>query len=156
MSEAALKIEEIVREPATVRRFELADLSTHGGWLLKRLAAIFPDLGERAIAGYLTNLVYNNEHMFLCQPHAVALAQMTSSPGIRPTKLVQERFVFVEDKNDKEQLEDAADFYINMRQWGRQAGAERIIVMENSDVPKSLVELRLGRLFDTKISHARV
>ena len=154
MAELAL-IEEI-REPATVRRFELADLSTHGAWLLKRLALIFPDMPERAIAGYLTNLVFNNEHLFLCQPHAVALAQMISSPGIRPVKMVQERFVFVEDKTDKEQLEDAADFYVNMKQWGKQAGAERIIVMENSDVPKSLVEARLGRLFDTKISHARI
>ena len=155
MAEAALKIEE-VREPAFMRRFETADLNTHGPWLLKRLMAIFPDMPERNVAGYLSNLIYNNEHQFLYQNHAVSLMQLVSSPGIRMAKIVQERFVFVEDRTDKDQLEAAADFYLMARQWAKQSGAERIIVMENSDVPKSLVEARLGRLFDTKISHARV
>ena len=155
MAEAALKIEES-REPAFVRRFELDDLSRHGPWLLKRFSAIFPDLGERAIAGYLSRLVYDNEHLFLSQDHAVALAQMTYTPGIRMARIVQERFVFVEDKDDKTQLEAAADFYTHIKQWAKRQDAERILVCENTDVPKSLIEAHLGRLFDTKISYARI
>jgi hypothetical protein len=145
-----------VREPAIVRRFETADLSRHGPWLLKRFMLKFPNFTEQAIGGYLSGLVFNNEHMFLYQNHAVALAQLTHSPGIRPVKLVQERFVWVEDRNNKSQLEDAADFYTHMRQWGKRQDAERIMVCEESDVPKTLIVARLGRVFDTTVSHARV
>lgn len=156
MAEAALKIEEPVHEFAAVRRFELADLSRHGPWLLKRFAAKFPDLGEKQIAGYLSRLVYDNEHSFLYQDHAVALAQIVHSPGIKMSRVVQERFVWVEDRTDKQQLEFAADFYVHMQQWAKRLDAERIIVCGDTDVPKTLIEARLGRLFDTKISHARV
>lgn len=159
MSEALSKIdtlEEVRREPAPVRRFEPADLSQHGPWLLKRFAVLFPEFTEQKIGGYLSNLVWDNEHSFLYQPHAVALFQVTHSPGIKTTKVVQERFVWVEDPKDKEQLEAAADFYTHIKLWATRQSAERIIVMENSDVPKALVELRLGRLFDTKISYARL
>jgi hypothetical protein len=154
MAEAALKIE--VREPAPVRRFELADLSKHGPWLMKRFAEKFPEFTEREVAGYLSRLIADNEHQFLYQDHAVALAQFIHSPGVRSTLVVQERFVWVEDREDKTQLEAAADFYLNMKDWARRLGAARIHVCESSDIPKSMIEARLGRLFDVKISHARV
>src|SRR5438132_2489497 len=153
MAEAALK--EIIHEPAFVRRFEMADLSKHGPWLLKRFMLKFPNFTERAIGGYLSGLVFNNEHMFLYQDHAVALAQLVHSPGIRAVKVVQEQFVWVEDRNDKEHLESAADFYIHMRQWGKAQDVERVVVCEDTDVPKQMIEARLGRIFDTKISYAR-
>ena len=155
MAEAALKIEE-VREPAFVRRFEIPDLSRHGGWLMKRFELKFPDMREQAIAGYLRALIFDNEHHFMFQDHAVALFQFVYSPGIKPVKLVQERFVWIEDKTDKAQLEDAADFYVAAHRWAKSKEAERIIVCEDTDVPKSLIEIRLGRVFDTKVSHARV
>ena len=155
MSEAALKEEVHVMAP--VRRFEPADLSQHGPWMLKRFAAKFPDFSEQAVASYLSQLVWDNEHMFLYQPHAVALAQIMNSPGIKTVKIVQERFVWVEDRNDKDQLENAADFYTHMQQWAkRQQGVARIIVCEDTDVPKAMIEARLGRIFDTKVSHVRV
>lgn len=154
MSEAALKIE--IREPAAVRRFEVADLSRHGPWLLKRFATKFPDLTEQQIGGYLRGLVAANGSQFLYQDHAVALAEVTYSAGIKRAMIVQERFVWVEDNKDKDQLENAADFYDNIKVWARGLGAERIIACEDSDVPKTLIEARLGRLFDTKISYARV
>jgi hypothetical protein len=154
MAEAALKEE--VHEPAVIRRFEMADLSKHGSWLIKRFTLKFPNFTERAIAGYLANLPYNNEHLFLYQDHAVALAQLVHSPGIRTVKIVQERFVWVEDRTVKEQLENAADFYLSMHQWGKAQDVERIVVCEDTDVPKAMIEARLGRIFDTKISHVRM
>ena len=155
MAEAALKIEE-VHEPAFVRRFELADLSQHGPWLMKRFAAKLPDIQEQRIAGYLRNMLFDNEHLFLFQDHAVALAQIVHSPGIRPVKIVQEQFVWVENREDKQQLEFAADFYSHMKAWAKRLDASRIYVCEDTDVPKALIEARLGRVFETKISHARV
>lgn len=154
MAEPALKIEP--REPAPVRRFEVADLSQHGPWLMKRFAAKFPDMTEQAIGGYLRGLTVANASMFLYQQNAVALAEVTFSAGIKRVMIVQERFVWVEDRTDKDQLEDAADFYDHMKNWAKSMGAERMILMEDTDVPKPLIEARVGRLFDTKISHARV
>ena len=154
MAEAAAKFE--IHEPAPMRRFSMADLSQHGPWLLKRFQLKFPNFAERAVAGYLTGLVTNNEHLFLYQDHAVALAQIVHSPGIRPVKQVQERFVWVEDRGAKQQLEDAADFYIRIHDWAKGLDAERIIVCEDTDVPKTLIEARLGRIFDTKVSHVRM
>ena len=146
----------VIHEPAFVRRFEMADLNTHGGWLLKSLQQAFPEMTETYVAGWLRGLLYSNEHLFLYQDNAVALAQTVSAPGIKSYKLIQEQFVWVEDKADKQQLEDAADFYIHFQVWAQRQGVERMIVMENSDVPKAKVEERLGRLFDTKVTHARV
>ena len=154
MGEAAEKIE--IHEPAFSRRFEIADLSRHGPWLMKRFLVKFPDMGEKQVAGYLNGLITNNEHMFLYQDHAVALAQIVASPGIKLSWAIQERFVWVEAREDKQQLLDAADFYLHMKQWAVRQGVERIIVCEDTDVPKTLIEQRLGRLFDTKITHARV
>lgn len=142
--------------PADIRRFGIADLSAHGGWILKRLLPLYPDVPERFIGGWLNGLIGDNEHLFLYQKRAVALAQVVSVPGLKPGKMVQERFVWVEDKNDKNQIEFAADFYLNFAEWGRGMRAERIICCENTDVPKSLIEARIGRLFDTKISYARL
>jgi len=153
---AAIETVEEIRQPAPVRRFEPADLSKHGPWLLKRFAMVFPDLPEKYVAGYLSGLIFDNEHAFFYQDHAVALAQMVHSPGIKTVKVVQERFVWVEDVKNKDQLENAADFYVHIKVWGIRQGAERIIVCENSDVSKPLIEQRLGRLFDTKVTHARV
>jgi hypothetical protein len=65
----------------------------------------------------------------LYQDHGVALAQLVHSPGIKPVKVVQERFVWVEDKTDKQQSEFAADFYTHMKLWAQRIGAERIIVI---------------------------
>jgi hypothetical protein len=147
---------EEVREPAAVRRFEIPDLSRHGPWLLKRFATVFPDFSEKQVAGYLNGLIYNNEHLFSYQEHAVALFALTHNPGIKTTLVAWERFVWVEDKTDKEQLEYAADFYSHAKRWAKASGAERIIVCENTDVPKSLIENRLGRVYDTKISFTRM
>lgn len=141
---------------ADIRRFGVADLSQHGGWILKRLQPLYPDVQETYIGGWMRGLIADNEHLFLYQKHAVALAQVVNTPGLRPGKMIQERFVWTEDKTDKEQLEYAADFYGHFVEWGRGLRAERIICCENTDVPKSLIEARVGRLFDTKISHARL
>ena len=158
MPEITFKIDEIVpvHVPAMVRRFSTADLSQHGGWILKRLQPLFPDCSEQWIGGWMRGLIGNNEHLFLYQPHAVALFQLINSPGLRPAKMIQERFVWVEDKADKDQVEAAADFYDHAATWGHGLRAERIIVCESTDVPKPLIEERIGRIFDTKISHARL
>jgi hypothetical protein len=60
------------------------------------------------------------------------------------------------NREDKAQQEAAADFYEHFKAWAKRLGAERINVREDSDVPKAMIEARLGRLFDITVSHARV
>ena len=154
MAEAALKVEP--RELVFVRRFEVADLTTHGPWLLKRFMQKRPDLSEGQIAGWLRGRIYDNEHLFLYQDNAVAMAQLIHAPGLKMVKVVQEHFVWAKNREDKTQIDHAADFYDHMKAWAQRLGAERIIVCEDTDVPKSIIQQRLGRVYDTTVSHARV
>lgn len=154
MAEAVLKIEP--RELSFVRRFELADLTTHGPWLLRRFMQKRPDLSEGQIAGWLRGRIYDNEHLFLYQDNAVAMTQLVHSPGLKMVKVVQEHFVWMKNREDKAQLEHVADFYDHIKVWAQRIGAERIIVCEDTDVPKSIIQQRLGRVYDTTVSHARV
>ena len=154
MAEATLKIEP--RELGFVRRFEVADLSTHGPWLVKRFMQKRPDLTEGQIAGWLRGRIYDNEHLFLYQDNAVAMAQLIHAPGLKMVKVVQEHFVWIRNREDKTQIEAAADFYDYVKGWAKRLEAERIIVCEDSDVPKTVIQQRLGRVYDTTVSHARV
>ena len=154
MAEAALKIEP--RELAAVRRFEIPDLTTHGPWLLKRFMQKRQDLSEGQIAGWLRGRIYDNEHLFLYQDNAVAMAQLIHAPGLKMVKVVQEHFVWAKNRDDKSQIEFVADFYDHIKGWAKRLEAERIIVCEDTDVPKSVIQQRLGRVYDTTVSHARV
>ena len=155
MSETAPKEVEL-HIPAPTRRFELADLSRHGPWLMKRFAQKLPDIHERFVAGYLSRLVYDNEHFFRYQDHAVALFQLIHSPGIKTVKIVQERFVWVEDKEDKNQIKNAAEFYYEFLKWAKSQSAEVIIVEENTDCPHDMIKEKLGRIFSRAQQFARV
>jgi len=145
------------REIATMRRFEIADLSSHGPWVLKRLLTAFPTMTEQSAGGFLRSLIYSNEYLFLFQEHAVGLAQQVSGYDMRPHPIIQERFVFVENKSDPDQVEAAADFYTEFYRWALLKGVEEIIVDENTDVPRALIEDRTrARLFKREMMYLKV
>ena len=143
------------RHEVFVRRFDTADFSKHGKWLLPRMVQ-HTGMTEQAAAGWLRNFVFSNEHMFLYQDHAVALAQAVRGYGLRNQLIIQEQFVWVEDRESKSQLADAAAFYDHLLSWARLQGAEQLIAMEASDVPQPLIEERIGRLFKFETRYARV
>jgi hypothetical protein len=147
---------EIPRERAAIRRFSTADLSEHGPWIMQRLTQMLPGVDEHWLAGWLRGLIYDNGHLFLYQPHAVCLAQIVTLPSIKPTKVVQERFVWIENKENREQQEAAADFYEDMGLWALNLRIDRMIICENTDVPKADIEKRIGRIFNTTICHVRL
>jgi hypothetical protein len=156
MSETKTETPEVVRERAAIRRFSTADLSSHGTWIMKRLMQMFPDADEHWLGGWLKGTIYDNGHLFLYQDNAVCLAQVTVLPSIKPTKVVQERFVWVADRNNKDQIDAAADFYEDMALWAINQRIDRLFVCENSDVPKEEIQKRVGRVYETKISHVRL
>lgn len=139
-----------------VRRFEIPDLDRHGKWILPRLLAAFPHLNERSAAGFLTSLVYSNEHLFLYLPHAVGLAQVVSSHTLSPKPVVWERFVWVENPEDKEQLASAAALYERFMTWGKQMGVETMIVEEMTDVPHEQIKAVVGRVFNRQQQFVRL
>jgi hypothetical protein len=146
----------VPRTEAAVRRFELADFALHGRWLLPRLRRTYQHLDDRAAASWLRGILYNNEWLFLCQPHGVSLSQVLRSEALNPKPLVRERFTWVESPEIVEQVRDAQWFYAEMHRWARSLGADPIILDEGSDVPAELIRERLGRVFERKQMFARV
>ena len=140
---AALKL---VDNPFVMRKFDTADLSEHGAWLLPRLMQAYPHLNERAAATFLQNIIYHNEYCFLYQPTGVALAQIMSAHTLDPRAVIYERFVFAENRENPEDVAQASMFYVEAMTWGRHMGADAVIVEQKSDVPHEMIRERMGRL----------
>ena len=145
MNEPVQKPRYGVELPA-VRRFELADIAQHAKWLLPRIVRVYPHLTERTALGFLNNILYNSEYFFCYQPHAVGLMQVERSYMLTPDALVREKFVWVEDAKDENQIDEALAFYPEFAKWGERFGAKIMVVGENTDVP---VE-KLRTVFDGK------
>jgi hypothetical protein len=153
MAEPILKL---VSPAPTIRRFDTADLSRHGAWIMPRMLQAFPHLNALGVASFLQNIVYHNEYLFLYHDHGVALAQIMSAHALNARPIVYERFVWVEDRENKEQIARAAEFYTEFLKWAKSRSAEVIIVEENTDVSHDLIKEKLGRVFTRQQQFARV
>jgi hypothetical protein len=153
MAEPALKL---VSPASVIRRFDTADLSKHGAWIVPRMIQVFPHMNERAVATFLQSIVWNNEYLLLYSDNGVALAQVMSAHSLDAKPIVYERFVWVENKEDKEQIKQAAEFYTEFYRWAKSQAVEVIIVEENTDVPHDMIKEKLGRVFTRQQQFARV
>lgn len=153
MAEPALKI---VSPAPSIRRFDTADISKHGAWLVPRLIQAYPHMNERAALTFLQNIVWNNEYLLLYSETAVALAQTMAAHSLDAKPIVYERFVWVENREDKQQVKDAAEFYVEFYRWAKSQSADVIIVEENTDVSHDLIKEKLGRVFTKQQQFARV
>lgn len=153
MNIPALKL---VDQPITNRHFDTADLSQHGKWLLPRMMQAYPHMNDRAVASFLQSILYNNEWLLLYQPHGVALAQVMSAHALDASPIICERFVWVENKDDKKQVKDAAEFYVEFQRWAKNQNIEVLIVEENTDVPHDLIKEKLGRIFTRQQQFAKL
>ena len=152
---AALAVVDAV--PAlTIRKFDTADLTTQAGWIIPRMIKSYPHLSERSVAGFLQTINYNNEYLFLYYTHGVALAQVMSAHSLDASPIVYERFVWVENPEDKDQVKAAAEFYVEFARWAKHLGALVLIVEENTDVSHALIKEKLGRIFSRQQQFARI
>lgn len=135
-----------------IRRFELADLSQHGGWIMERLLKVYPHQTERSLAGWLRGILSLNTVLFLYLPHAVAFAEVVRASTLSAEQLVVERFVFCQKGHEAE----AAEFYREIARWAKSMDVKTLLVEELSDVPHELVTERLGRIFTRTQKFARV
>ncbi len=142
-------------ELPAIRRFSLADLSSHGPWLVPRLVTAL-ELPEQRIAGWLRGMLDSNEFLFLYQPHSVALAEMQRANGLADKPIVRERFVLAENPDDITHVREAAGFYDEFKRWAKNLGAEIVIVEEFSNVPHDAIKEKLGRIFTRTQQFARV
>src|ERR1700730_17312930 len=95
------EIQRVGVELPAIRRFDLADLSRHGAWLVPRLTAAL-DLPEQRLAGWLRGMIDSSDFLFLTREHSVALAEMQRANGLADKPIVRERFVLVEDVENKD------------------------------------------------------
>lgn len=164
MNATALAIkpdEAIPSERAPITRFMTADLAKHGPWLIPRLVKTYPELTEQTAVGWVKGFVPSNEYLFLQQDNGVALAQLMPGYSLVPTQIVQERFVWVANPRNEQQVQQAADFYNEIYQWAsRLVGVQNIIVDENTDVPRAVIEQCMTehkcRLLKREMSYVRV
>jgi hypothetical protein len=131
----------------SVRRFELADLTTLGLWLISRLRERFPHLDERTIAGFLRGMVTSNEHSFLCtvdehgHPNGVVgVAQMVRDP-LDPVPWVRE--VFVLAQTPELAISDGPSIYTAIDRWAKTISANEIEVERFTDVPREAIKAAL-------------
>ena len=147
---------QIVDQGPLIRKFDTADLTQHGAWIVPRMMKAYPHLNERAVATFLQNIIYNNEYLILFRDDSVALAQVLMAHALTGPPIVYERFVWCKDPNDKEQQKNAAEFYAHIRRWAKQMNVEVVIVEENSDVPHDMIKEKIGRIFSRQQQFARV
>jgi hypothetical protein len=144
-------------ELPAVRRFELADLSQHGRWLVPRLIKAYPHLNEHTAASFLKNLLYNSEFHFCYQPHSAGLAQVERVHALTARPIIREKFVWVEDPKSQAQLEEAVCIYDDFHVWAKHHGADVIIVEEASDVPHEMIRAKFDkRVFTRQQQFVRV
>lgn len=142
MPAAAAKIIDI----STLRRFQIPDLDHHRAWMIGRLKTAYSHLNDANLIGWIRTVIYSPEYLFLYQDNSVALFQVLSSHTLRPDPLVQEQFVFCEDKDNPEHVQQACEFYTEVAKWAKHQSARTVIVEELSDVPHEMIKDRLGRL----------
>jgi hypothetical protein len=142
----------VVDRTEVTRRFGMADIQKHGGWIMKRLQKVRPHLSDAHILTWLKGIIGSNEYLFLYQDHGVALCQAMREETLDPRLIVRERFVFAEEGHERE----AAEFYANFVNWAKAQRADTLIVEEMTDVPHDLIKEKVGRVFERKQFFARL
>ncbi len=125
----------------------MPDLSEHGPWVTERLLKFYPFLTQQRLFGWLNSILYSNDFLILYQPHAVGLAKIVTGYMLSPIPIIQEEFVFVENKEDADQVDAAVAFYADFARWSKALGSDILLLApERSDVPTDKIK-GIGRVF---------
>jgi hypothetical protein len=142
----------------TIRRFSPADLTSSAGWIMEKLRVLYPSKGEVALANWLRMLANRNDCQFLRTDHAIELAEVVVLNLMDEHPVIYERFVWCENRQSNQHIEEAMLLYGEMRRWAKSMSVAKIIVNQSSDVPRE----RIGecfwskRLFPEQLDIARV
>jgi len=144
----------IVGQP--IQRFSQSDLTDKCGWILKRLVAKYPNKDERGWANWLRAMCDRNDCLFLSQPHGVALAEVVQVGTLDAKRVVHERFVWCEDRQNPNQVEAAANFYDEFHRWTASLGIDELVIAKDTDVPVEMIRAKLGKIHLTETRHVKV
>src|SRR5215469_6789723 len=100
----------MVAQRKEIRRFLSSELTTHAHWIMPRLVKTWPNRNEWGWANFLRGMCDRNDCLFLAQDHSVALAEVVQTDTLSGTKVIYERFVWCEDRQNATHVEEAADF----------------------------------------------
>ena len=129
-----LQIEPETRVPPIVGRFQLADVTTRGAWLLKRLAERWPHISEATFAGRMRAWIGSNSHHFVKGANGVALFRLIRSE-LDPLPFVEEVFLFTQEPKTANTASerDAVALYKEAARWARNLGATRVAIFRAAD-----------------------
>jgi hypothetical protein len=139
-----------------VQRFTQSNLTDKAGWILKRLVAKYPNRDERGWANQLRFMCDRNDCLFIVQLHGVALAEVVQTDTLVGKRVVQERFVWCEDRQNPDQVEAAADFYDEFHRWAFSLGIDEIVIAKDTDVPNEMIQSRLGKIYLSQTRFVKV
>lgn len=130
------------------------DFGTYAPWLFARMREIRPDLNDRGIASWLSNLCASNECNLVKTRNAVGLAELTRRPMEHQ---VQIGVVFIFAKDERvESMSEAAALYRHFQKWGRGLGASVMDVNGVSDVPLELIERGCGKVKQRRVHYVDI
>lgn len=141
------------KEAPVIRRFELADLSKHGGWIMQRLLKAYKHRNERDLAGWLRGILYSPEFMFLYHEHAVGLFMTGRINPLVEKPIIQELFCWCEDAKNDEHITAAAAFYEEILTQAKHRNVDIIIVEYSTDVPHEIIREKLEKRLFTRTEH---
>src|SRR5215469_758266 len=128
----------------SIRRFSPADLTDKSGWVLQRLRTLYAHKSEITLANWLRMAAGRNDCLFVRTDHAVAFAEVVVLNLMDERPVIYERFVWCENRQNINHIEEAAQLYDEFRRWARSMSVEKIFVNQSSDVPKEQIKQRLG------------
>lgn len=140
----------------TVRRFSPADLNSSAGWIMQRLQLRYLNKSEGTLANWLRMMTNRNDCLFIRTDHAIALAEVVYLDFMNEHPVVWERFVICEDRQNINHIDEAVTFYEEFKRWAKSMSVEKVIVFQNSDVPRERIKEVFRRLSTEEISFARV
>lgn len=75
--------------------------------------------------------------------------------ALDPKPSIEEIFVFVDDPQNKQAINEGAANYGEMRRWAQGMGAERAVVGQNTDIPISMIRSVLGSVETSQLNIAK-
>ena len=157
MTEPAVKYEIETTDPASflVRALNLPELSDKANWLTGRLKKLFPHFQESHVLGWLRSISGTNgtsNYRLVCTDHAVALSEYRAEKlAVQP--IVIDHFVFIQEGAD---VAEGQALYDDMKRWAMSLGASEIQINADSDVPRKLIEERLGKTSSRQVFSVKV
>lgn len=137
-------------------RFSLNDLSTQAPWFIPRLIKVYSHLTERSAATWLRNVMDQSDTLFLASDKGLSCTSLVHPDTFSPKAVIQERFTWVADPADKDQVKEALAFYDAAYRWGQGLGVNVFLLCEYSDVPAEVLRERFKRVLTRQQSFLRV